>query len=100
MTAGGGLLGTSTAAPPEAFNTAHRYIYLSCFRGSVFRLNKGLAEGEERGLREDRKEKNAQQTQRKKNLEGEVGEEIRQNRNQRRDSSAVELMRKASEGGR
>lgn len=33
--------------------TSHRYIYLSCFRGSVFRLNMGLAEGEERGLMED-----------------------------------------------
>lgn len=63
VAAGGGLVGTSTAA--------HRYIYLSCFRGSVFRLNIGLADGEERGLMEDRKE-NAQQTQRKKVLENKV----------------------------
>lgn len=60
-------------------NTAHRYIYLSCFRGSVFRLNIGLAEGEERGLMEDRKE-NAHQTQRKKVLENKVGKEIFQSR--------------------
>lgn len=34
----------------------------------MFRLNKGLADGEESGLMEDRRE-NAQQTQRKKVLE-------------------------------
>lgn len=75
-------------------NTAHRYIYLSCFRGSVFRLNIGLAEGEERGLMDDRKE-NAQQTQREKVLEM----EILQNRGQLPDSSPMKLIRKLKWGG-
>lgn len=62
--------------PPQLFhhepNTALRYIYLSCFRGSVFRLNIGLAVGEERGLMEDRKE-NAQQTHTHTHREKEKG---------------------------
>lgn len=33
----------------QASLTPYRHIYLSCFRGKVFRL--GLPEGEERGLR-------------------------------------------------
>ena len=40
-----------------------RHIYLSCFRGSVFRLNIGLAEGEERGLMGDRREKRTTDTE-------------------------------------
>lgn len=64
----------------------------------MFRLNIGLADGEERGLMEDRKE-NAQQTQRKKVLENKVDEEICQNRGQLRDSSPMKLIRKPSEDG-
>lgn len=64
----------------------------------MFRLNIGLADGEERGLMEDRKE-NAQQTQRKKVLENKVDEEICQNRGQLRGSSPMKLLRKLSEDG-
>lgn len=64
----------------------------------MFRLNKGLAEGEDRGLMEDREE-NAQQTQRKRVLENKVEAEFLQNRSQLRDSSPMKLIRKLREQG-
>lgn len=76
VAAGGGLVGTSTAVPPGSLALHTGAIYLSCFRGSVFRLNIGLAEGEERGLMDDRKGKKQTQTQRKKVLENKAEEEI------------------------
>lgn len=60
----------------------------------MFRLNIGLAEGEERGLMEDREE-NAQQTQRENVLE--IGEEILQNRGQLPDSSPVKVITRRGE---
>lgn len=67
VTAGGGLVGKIHSCFTRSLTLHTGTFYLSCLRGRVFRLNIGLAEGEERGLMEDRKE-NAQQTERKKSF--------------------------------